>query len=121
MNLFGPKVKVRRPVAEIVAGLSGMVEELEESNIMAADEQQAVETDIAESQIVRKLLISEQAKAGTVVGNLKTLLGLDLDGDGEADDLDRAIAAFAKAGLLSATRTEPDDIDPMDRDPDDHL
>jgi hypothetical protein len=55
------------------------------------------------------------------VGNLKTLLGLDLDGDGEADDLDRAIAAFAKAGLLSATRTEPDDIDPMDRDPDDHL
>jgi hypothetical protein len=81
-----------------------MVEELEESNIMAADEQQAVETDIAESQIVRKLLIGEQAKAGTVVSNLKTLLGLDLDGDGEADDLDRAIASF------NSTPVVPDSV-----------
>ena len=94
MAFFGPKEKVRRPVAEIVAGLSGMVTELEESNIMAADEQQAVEDSIIEAQIARKLLIGEQAKAGTVVSNLKTLLGLDLDGDGEADDLDRAIATF---------------------------
>lgn len=111
MNLFGPKVKVRRPVAEIVAGLSGMVEELEESNIMAADEQQAVETDIAEAQVVRKLLIGEQAKAGTVVSNLKTLLGLDLDGDGEADDLDRAIASFNAKPVVSesvGTITEVD-------------
>jgi len=94
MALFGSKAPVRRPVAEIVAGLSGMVAELEESNIMAADEQLAVEDSIVEAQVVRKLLIGEQAKAGTVVSNLKTLLGLDLDGDGEADDLDRAIASF---------------------------
>jgi hypothetical protein len=105
MAFFGTKVKVRRPVAEIVAGLSGMVEELEESNIMAADEQQEVEDSIVEAQVVRKLLIGEQAKAGTVVSNLKTLLGLDLDGDGEADDLDRAIASFNAAPI------EPFDTD----------
>ena len=103
MAFFGSK-KVRRPVAEIVAGLSGMVVELEESNIMAADEQQAVEDSIVEAQVARKLLISEQAKAGTVVGNLKALLGLDLDGDGEADDLDRAIASF------NATPVVPDSV-----------
>ena len=94
MALFGPSKKVRRPVAEIVAGLSGMVDELEESNIMAADEQKEVEQGIIEAQATRKLLIGEQAKAGSVASNLKTLLGLDLDGDGEADDLDRAIASF---------------------------
>ena len=64
MALFGPSKKVRRPVAEIVAGLSGMVDELEESNIMAADEQKEVEAGIIEAQATRKLLIGEQAKAG---------------------------------------------------------
>jgi len=94
MALFGPSKKVRRPVAEIVAGLSGMVTELEESNIMAADEQAAAEDAMIALQAERKLLINEQAQAGAITSNLRSLLGLDLDGDGEADDLDRAIAAI---------------------------
>jgi len=94
MALFGPSKKARRPVAEIVAGLSGMVTELEESNIMAADEQTAAEDAIVALQAERKLLINEQAQAGAITSNLRSLLGLDLDGDGETDDLDRAIAAF---------------------------
>jgi len=94
MPLFGSTPKTRRPVAEIVSGLSGMITELKESNTMAADDQKAAEEQIVALQSERKLLINEQAQAGTIIGNLESLLGLDLDGDGEADDLDRAIAAF---------------------------
>ncbi len=94
MALFGTPKKVRRPVAKIVAGLTDMVSELEESNIMAADEQKAAEKVIIAKQAERKLLLNEQAQAGSIITNLSSLLGLDLDGDGEVDDLDRAIAAL---------------------------
>ena len=104
MAFFGPKPKTRRPVAEIVSGLAGMITELKESNSMAAEEQKAAEDQIVALQAERKLLINEQTQAGTIVGNLESLLGLDLDGDGEADDLDRAISA-----LQSSAPAEPVD------------
>lgn len=106
MALFGPSKKVRRPVAEIVSGLSGMLTELDESNGMAADEQQAAEEQIMALNATRKLLINEQAQAGTVASNLRSLLGMDLDGDGEADDLDRAIAAMAEAPAEAPAEVE---------------
>lgn len=106
MALFGPTKKVRRPVAEIVSGLSTMVTELEESNLMAADEQAAAEDQIVALNAERKLLINEQAQAGSIVTNLKSLLGLDLDGDGEPDDLDRAISAINSAPAEVVTPSE---------------
>jgi hypothetical protein len=99
MVLF-TKTKVRRPVAEIVSGLATMVKDLEEADLMAADEQTAAEEAIVALQAERKLLKNEQAQAGAIVTNLRSLLGLDLDGDGEPDDLDKAIAA------LGATKDE---------------
>ena len=92
---FFSKPKVRRPVAEIVSGLATMVTDLEEANVMASDEQAAAEEAIVALQAERKLLKNEQAQAGAIVSNLRSLLGLDLDGDGEPDDLDKAIASFA--------------------------
>jgi len=97
MALFGPTKKVRRPVAEIVSGLSTMVTELEDSKLMATEEKAAAEKAIVELNAQRKLLSNEEAQAGAIVQNLRSLLGLDLDGDGEADDLDRAIAAITAA------------------------
>lgn len=77
---------------------------------MAAEEQQAAEDAIVAKQIERKLLINEQSQAGAIVGNLKSLLGLDLDGDGQTDDLDRAIAAFGE------TPVEANDVEAGDDD-----
>jgi hypothetical protein len=93
MAFFG-KTKVRRPVAEIVAGLVTMVDDLNMSSTEAREEQLSAEESIVALQSERKLLISEQQRAGTICDNLQALLGLDLDGDGEPDDLDKAIASF---------------------------
>jgi hypothetical protein len=41
-----------------------------------------------------------------IVTNLKSLLGLDLDGDGEPDDLDRAISAINSAPAEVVTPSE---------------
>ena len=109
MALFGPKPKTRRPVAEIVAGLTTMIDELDESNLMAADEQKAAEEQIAALQSERKLLINEQQQAGAISDNLKTLLGLDLDGDGEPDDLDRAIASFNESKVADTSEDGGDE------------
>lgn len=94
MALFGPSKSVRRPVAEIVSGLSTMVSDLEAAELMAADEQAAAEEAITALQAERKLLKNEQSQAGAITSNLRALLGMDLDGDGEPDDLDRAIASM---------------------------
>ena len=94
---FFSKPKVRRPVAEIVSGLATMVTDLEEANIMASDEQAAAEEAIVALQVERKLLKNEQAQAGAIASNLRALLGTDLDGDGEPDDLDKAIESFNAA------------------------
>lgn len=99
MALFGPTVKVRRPVADIVSGLATMVTDLEESNLQAAVEQNSAEDAIIALQAERKLLINEQQQAGAITSNLKSLLGLDLDANSEPDDLDKAIATF---GQMSA-------------------
>ena len=109
MALFGSKPKARRPVEQIVAGLAGMITELKESNSMAADEQKAAEDQIIALQAERKILINEQTQAGTIVGNLESLLGLDLDGDGEADDLDRAIAALSTPAPVADASTDTGD------------
>jgi hypothetical protein len=97
MSLFGPSKPVRRPVAEIVSGLSTMVSDLEAANLMAADEQQAAEEAIVALQAERRLLKNEQTQAGAITTNLRELLGMDLEADGELDDLDRAIASMADA------------------------
>lgn len=94
MGLFTKTPPSRRPVAEIVSGLATMVDDLEKSNLMAADEQTAAEEAIVALQAERRLLKNEQAQAGAITSNLRALLGLDLDGDGEPDDLDRAIASL---------------------------
>ena len=92
MGLFSKEKKVRRPVAEIVSGLTGMVEDLREARAMAADEQTETEAAIDALVAQRAVLVTEQNRAAAVEGNLSELLGLDLDGDGEPDDLSRAIA-----------------------------
>ena len=94
MSLFGPSKPVRRPVAEIVSGLATMVTDLEAAELMAADEQQAAEDAIVALQAERRLLKNEQSQAGAITANLRALLGMDLNGDGEPDDLDRAIASM---------------------------
>lgn len=100
MSLFGPSKPVRRPVAEIVSGLSTMVSDLEAANVMATEEQAAAEAAIMALQAERKLLKNEQTQAGTIAANLRSLLGLDLDGDGEPDDLDKAIASFSAGDAM---------------------
>ena len=96
MALFGTKPKVRRPVADIVAGLEIMVADLEESGIEAHQEQLSAEDAIVTLQTERKFLINEQKLTGSISDNLRSLLGKDLD-DGGPDDLDRAIAGFTAA------------------------
>lgn len=103
MGIF-TKTPKRRPVAEIVSGLGTMVTDLEEAQTMALDEQAEAEARIVELQATRKILMNEQGQASAIVGNLRTLLGLDLDGDGEPDDLDRAIATFGAAADVADTQ-----------------
>lgn len=69
---------------------------------VAADEQTAAEGAIVALNAERKLLINEQAQAGAITSNLRSLLGLDLDGD-SAETIDRAIAAL---GTNDDTDTE---------------
>ena len=117
MGLFGKKEeKVRRPVAAIVAGLTDMVTELDEARSMAVDEQAAVEAEIERLAAERGILVAEQERAGAVTDNLRSLLGMDLDGDGEPDDLSKAIASWREA---EAERQE-DNILGIDVDGDDN-
>ena len=100
MGLFTKTLPTRRPVAEIVSGLATMVTDLEEANVMATEEQAAAEAAIVALQAERRLLKNEQTQAGTIAANLRSLLGLDLDGDGEPDDLDKAIASFSAGDAM---------------------
>lgn len=97
MALFGGTTPKRRPVAEIVSGLTTMVSDLEEARGLAEGEQGDVERQIEELNAQRTVLMREQASADAITGNLRELLGLDLDGDGEGDDLTRAIAGWREA------------------------
>lgn len=95
MALFGSKKpKVRRPVAEIVAGFTDMVADLDEARQMAAAEQAEREAEIERLVAERNLLLTEQSRADTVASNIRSLLSMDLDGDGEPDDLSNLIAAW---------------------------
>ena len=96
MALFERK-KVRRPVAEIVSGLTTMVTDLEEARTLAAGEQTDLEAEIERLNAERTVLMREQASADAITGNLRELLGMDLDGDGEGDDLTRAIDGWREA------------------------
>jgi hypothetical protein len=77
-----------------------MVSDLESTEVMAALEQAAAEEAIVALQAERKLLKNEQAQAGSIASNLRALLGTDLDGDGEPDDLDKAIESLNAARTL---------------------
>ena len=87
----------RRPVAEIVSGLSTMITDLEAANVMASDEQAAAEDAIVALQAERRLLKNEQAQAGVIASNLRELLGTPGADDGEPDELDKAIESFSAA------------------------
>lgn len=97
MGLFSKEPPKRRSVAEIVSGLTTMVEDLVAAREMAAEEQATVEAEIERLAATRGVLVSEQERAGAVTENLRGLLGMDLDGDGEPDDLSKAIASWREA------------------------
>lgn len=104
MSLFGSTKPARRPVAEIVSGLSTMVNELEQAESMAATEQRAAEQEITELQSQRRLLKNEQAQASAITSNLRELLGMDLEADAAPDALDEAIDTMN--GGTSATTSD---------------
>lgn len=110
MGLFSkpepPQPKTRRPVAEICADFTEVLNELQESASMAAAEQEGAEAAIIALQATRREMISEQQRAAAVTDNLKKLLALDIDGDGEPDDLDLAIAHMKSAPAPAETPTD---------------
>ena len=107
MSLFGSSKPVRRPVAEIVSGLSGMIEDLDEARGMAATEQAEAEAEIERLAAARAILAAEQKQAGAVTDNLRSLLGMNLDSDGSDDDLTKAIASWKDSRTTAAN----DDIE----------
>ena len=80
MPLFGkPKT-----VADIVAGLTNIIEQLEGRGLAAGDERGQKEAQVVTLTAECGLLKKEEAQAGTIAANLRGLL--DLDGGGEVDD-----------------------------------
>lgn len=74
MSLFGGK----KHVADIVAGLSTIVAQLEERGLAAGGERDTKEAQISTLKVECGLLAKEEGQAGTIAANLRKLLDLDV-------------------------------------------
>ena len=75
MSIFGGK----KNVADIVAGLSTIIVQLEERGIAAGGERDTKEAQISTLETECGLLKREEGQAGVIALNLRKLLALDDD------------------------------------------